>query len=543
MDSIPKHPIKPINGPSGDSMSPKVRAELEKLMSVKAFGSPENGERGTGVDVDSSKEEEKKQRFLENQFNVMASELISVNRSLPDYRSRDCLNNAATINEADLPKTTIIIVFHNEAWTTLLRTLHSVVNRSPLNLIEEIIMVDDMSDREYLREPLDAYIKWFPIPVHLVHLPERSGLIRARLTGSGMAKGSVLLFLDAHVEVTPGWLPPLLARVKEDRKRVVAPIIDVISDDDFSYVTASDSTWGGFNWHLNFRWYNVPKRESQRRGSDKSVPIRTPTIAGGLFAIDKQFFYDLGSYDEGMQVWGGENLEISFRAWMCGGSLEIHPCSRVGHVFRKQTPYTFPGGTSKVIHHNAARTAEVWMDEYKAFFFKMVPAARLVDAGNLTERHNLRKGLQCKSFKWYLENIYPEAPVPSNFRSLGSVANLGTGGCLDTLGKKDSQAAGLRPCHGSGGNQAWALTGAGELRTDEWCLSSGTPFGLASDVVMEKCGVGKVNMKHVFKFDGQTGELRHVKTGKCITGDGERAILSQCQEVPTQKWQLEGFSE
>ncbi len=37
-------------------------------------------------------------------------------------------------------------------------------------------------------------------------------------------------------------------------RAVVCPIIDVISDDTFEYVTASDMTWGGFNWKLNFRW-------------------------------------------------------------------------------------------------------------------------------------------------------------------------------------------------------------------------------------------------------------------------------------------------
>lgn len=49
---------------------------------------------------------------------------------------------------------------------------------------------------------------------------------------------------------------------------------------------------------------------------------------------------------------------------MCGGSLEIVPCSRVGHIFRHRRPYGSPDGEDTMLH-NSLRVAHVWMDDYK----------------------------------------------------------------------------------------------------------------------------------------------------------------------------------
>ena len=74
------------------------------------------------------------------------------------------------------------------------------------------------------------------------------------MVGAKRSSGKVLVFLDAHCETTQGWLEPLLARIKEKRTAVVCPVIDIINDDNFSYVKSFSLHWGAFNWELHFRY-------------------------------------------------------------------------------------------------------------------------------------------------------------------------------------------------------------------------------------------------------------------------------------------------
>ena len=143
-------------------------------------------------------------------FNATASDVIGNYREIPDFRHDTCKNFGHLSNTLAPIDVSIVIVFHNEARSTLLRTIQSIFNRTLRHHLMEVILVDDASSHEWLGSPLTDYVTGFSRKIRILRLKERQGLIRARLEGARDATGSVLVFFDAHIEVGYDWLPPLL---------------------------------------------------------------------------------------------------------------------------------------------------------------------------------------------------------------------------------------------------------------------------------------------------------------------------------------------
>jgi polypeptide N-acetylgalactosaminyltransferase len=171
----------------------------------------------------------------------------------------------------------------------------------------------------------------FSVPIRLIRLKERAGLIKGRNIGASVAKGEILVILDSHIECNDGWIEPLIAQIVKNPKSIAVPVIANIDrlTFEFSHDPLSRPFIGGFDKVLNFNWHSIPAEDLSE---DQTEPVRSPTMAGGLYAIQKSWFHHLGGYDDQMDIWGVENVEMSVRTWTCGGSIVIVPCFFLGKL-------------------------------------------------------------------------------------------------------------------------------------------------------------------------------------------------------------------
>ena len=114
----------------------------QDVLNFEAQVRPGLGSYGRPVILEGEQtDEDIKALMKEHSFNKLVSDVISLKRDLPDTRHPSC-----RVLDYDppqsLPTVSVILIFSNEALSAVLRTVWSLILRSPKEMLREIVLVD-----------------------------------------------------------------------------------------------------------------------------------------------------------------------------------------------------------------------------------------------------------------------------------------------------------------------------------------------------------------------------------------------------------------
>ena len=286
-------------------------------------------------------------------------EINSFMKAMLDTRPQFC--HGRLYGSLTPDKASIILDYNEEQFFDIKLTLHSILEHAPQHLVQDIILLDDGSVKESVRKHAMTYLQDPKFQkVKVFRSEEAQGPSLSRFKASKMASGSILVFVSSSVVTNVGWLEPLMEAIQTDRRIIAVPHHDNLLPGQRFY-KAENNIVNMFGWTLSTVHF-----ESIDEG-DKL--LATPAMRGDVFAVDAHYFSTVGSYDDGMDAGGGHNLELSLRAWMCGGGLYVVPCSRVA-IHSAYKPIQVNSA------RNFRRIAELWLDMYKVHAYHVGTVSR-----------------------------------------------------------------------------------------------------------------------------------------------------------------------
>ncbi|CAE8585979.1 unnamed protein product [Polarella glacialis] len=286
------------------------------------------------------------------------------------------------------------------------KTALKIVERTPLELLEEVILVDDGS-----AVPIEDAFDQAGVGaddratkrIRVIRDPETLGLMIAKKTGGDNAKGDIIVFLDCHVSTQPNWHEEIRRLIIENPRRMVVPAItdlDLNTWEESPHSNVNTKTY--LTWNADFDWF------------DDDSPY-VPVMSGGLLALSAYWWNATGGYDGSMRGWGGENLDQSLRSWLCGGEIVMARSSRIAHMWR------VPNDDRTRVHYksvgsaqtNKLRVVMAWFGPFQVLFPGRGPRSLRghIDVSGITR---VQERMGCKPLVHFLHrfrDVYIEGGV------------------------------------------------------------------------------------------------------------------------------------
>jgi glycosyltransferase involved in cell wall biosynthesis len=289
----------------------------------------------------------------------------------------------------------VILPAHNES-VLLQRTVEQFEATLPER--SEIIVVDSGSS-----DGCAAFLRRADHPlVSLITTAKALGVAGARSRGLAEARGEVVVFADAHIDVPERWWQPLVATLNLPGVGVVGPAIGVMGNPELPAACGQRIA----EPNLRVEWL----------GGDHTDPHPVPTLGGGFMVMRQQTLQVAGGFDVGMPQWGSEDLELCLRYWLLGYEAWVVPDVTVLHYFRSSNPLRIRTAVVThnllrvaLLHFSEARLARVLSELHKTTDFSQA-LALAVDTDVWERRSDLARR-RVRDDDWFFDRFKDLCPV------------------------------------------------------------------------------------------------------------------------------------
>ena len=455
----------------------------------------------------------------------------------------------------------VVISYHNELAVLIMRTLTTIMHRTPLNNLLEIILIDDYSSLNVTQEVLD-YASQQRMPVRHLRNSEKLGIAGSRLRGIQEAKGVVVVILDNHMEVSVGWLEPLLNILVTRPGAVAVPVLHMIQETEYKllsnkviqpYIVQPRQGWG----HIVMQMYWNQVDDSRQVWE----PIPSASLMGGGLAAARSTLLEFYPTRVVNSSWGVENNRLSFRAWMCGQGVWVSPCSQILHP-NGNDPSLFryfrdSYHLRKEVDLESVAEAINFADDdvLKEIILNKVAASadelnKIRDVSIQIKKKFDSKQRSCKTLSWYLKDIYYNYLTweRDQFDQVGEIRSLeNTKMCLEVFDRKVEMYYCRSKPPELGDNHHFGFTKNHIVRSsflEDFCWYSNSDKE-GQGVTLYSCHIvtpveGQPGGSQNFLYDEKSRQIKHPSTGRCLEyfKDSSPVLMKCNSDKISQKWEI-----
>jgi len=257
-------------------------------------------------------------------------------------------------------------------------TIEDLVDKTTLSDIDTVLICNDSGqiiDDKRLNQIIAHKTK--------VLDTNRIGRSQSWAKAVSASDGPILVFIGGVTKFEGHWLTNLI--VELDETDIVSPLINVL---DKNIWHALGNRWERFGWRWDMELCNKPFAGDNL----------TLSISSFCFAVKRKRYNEIGGLDTGMDSGAGEDIEISYRNWVFGGSCKICRTSRIATAASRKS--------AAESLRNMSRIVKVWLPEFEKYV--NINHERLPDTGKINNLTRLEVH-RAASNSQILQMLQPES--------------------------------------------------------------------------------------------------------------------------------------